>query len=167
MASRAERWQFIPGYEGRYEVSDHGRVRSWARYGSLPTPHLRVQTTTPSGHKALTFVKHGRQRTESIHRLVLLAFVGECPVGLEVRHLDGDPANNHLSNLRYGTPSENVLDRVRHGTHHHTAKTHCRHGHPYDAVNTYITPKGKRDCRICKRAAARRRDAKRRAARVG
>lgn len=47
---------------------------------------------------------------------MLAAFVGPCPEGLEVCHLDGDPLNNRLSNLRYDTRSANNLDKVGHGT---------------------------------------------------
>lgn len=50
-----------------------------------------------------------------IHRLVLLAFVGPCPPGMECCHIDGNPINNRLSNLRWGTRRENMEDRVRHG----------------------------------------------------
>ena len=53
--------------------------------------------------------------TEYVHRLVMLAFVGKCPDGLVVRHLDGDSTNNHLSNLTYGTQKENGEDKVKHG----------------------------------------------------
>lgn len=54
-----------------------------------------------------------------IHRLVLEAFVGECPDGMECRHLDGDRSNNRLSNLCWGTRLENAADRDRHGTTAH------------------------------------------------
>src|SRR5690606_11217835 len=86
-----------------------------------------------------------------VHRLVMEAFVGPLPEGMEVRHLDDDPDNNALSNLVYGTRSENLEDRVRLGTHHHARKTHCTHGHPFSPENTYITPRKTRVCRTCKR----------------
>jgi HNH endonuclease len=50
-----------------------------------------------------------------IHRIVLQAFVGPCPEGMEARHLDGNPANNRLENLRWDTKAENMADRDRHG----------------------------------------------------
>lgn len=52
-----------------------------------------------------------------IHRLVLETFVGPCPPGMECRHLDGNPANNRLDNLAWGTHSENSQDSIQHGTH--------------------------------------------------
>ncbi len=50
-----------------------------------------------------------------MHRLVLEAFVGPCPEGMQCRHLDGNRSNNHIDNLAWGTPKENCADRGRHG----------------------------------------------------
>lgn len=59
--------------------------------------------------------RHGHSRT--VHRLVMEAFVGPRPPGMMCRHLNGNPHDNRLSNLAWGTPAENVADAVRHGTH--------------------------------------------------
>jgi hypothetical protein len=77
------------------------------------------------------------------------AFVGLRPKGLETRHLDGDPSNNQLSNLAYGTSSENHLDMVRHGTHAFSSRTHCDQGHEYTIKNTHVRKSGARLCRAC------------------
>lgn len=50
------------------------------------------------------------------HRLIALAFMGECPSGMEVCHNDGDPTNNNINNLRYGTRKDNMDDQRRLGT---------------------------------------------------
>jgi hypothetical protein len=55
------------------------------------------------------------KKTHWLHRLILEAFQGPCPEGLQCLHGDGDPTNNEPSNLRWGTRSENMLDRTRHG----------------------------------------------------
>jgi hypothetical protein len=81
----------------------------------------------------------------------MLAFVGPYPEGMEIRHLDGNPENNALENLKYGTRSQNIQDQIRHGVHHFKSKTHCKHGHPYDEANTYYCSRGWRQCRQCKR----------------
>ena len=62
-----------------------------------------------------------------VHRLILETFVGPRPQGMECRHLDGNPLNNHLINLCWGTRDENFADRVRlgessKGEDHHSAK---------------------------------------------
>jgi hypothetical protein len=51
-----------------------------------------------------------------VHRLVLEAFVSPCPPGMECRHLDGNPSNPRLDNLKWGTRAENVADTAKHGT---------------------------------------------------
>ena len=113
-----EEWRPIPGYESRYEVSSLGRVRSWLTYRGKPGPRILKPVIKPNGghlNYALTSAD-GALRFHTGHRLVLSAFVGPLPAGLETRHLDGDPTNNALSNLRYGTKSENCRDRVDHGS---------------------------------------------------
>ncbi len=65
------------------------------------------------GYLRVTFIKKQRR---PVHQLVLEAFAGPCPAGMEARHLDGNHLNNCADNLAWGTRSENALDRVRHGT---------------------------------------------------
>lgn len=158
-----EQWRPIPGYEGLYEVSDHGRVKSvqrrttfvnrWGQSTQRIVPEkIRSQTVNENGgHLYLTLHKDGKRKHWFTHQLVLLAFVGPYPAGCEeIRHLDGDPTNNRLDNLRYGTHTQNVTDMVAvHKTHRNTRKSQCKHGHPFDAANTYVRPDGNRDCRTC------------------
>ncbi len=118
-----ERWLAIPEYDGLYEVSDQGRVRSrdrmthhggrkpWRLKGRIFCGPARKQ----SGHVAVVLRRGGISTTESVHRLVLLAFKGKCPPNQESRHWDDDPSNNRLDNLLYGTRAENIADRSRNG----------------------------------------------------
>lgn len=108
-----ETWRIIPGYPD-YEVSDLGRVRSYRRGG---TPHiLKPAKNVRNGYRYLTVVSdEGKPWSIQVHRLVLLAFVGPKPVGMESRHLDGDAENNALSNLEYATHLVNIHDIRRHG----------------------------------------------------
>jgi hypothetical protein len=103
-----EQWKPIPGYEGQYEVSDQGRVKSFRRNseGRLLRPG-RMQ----AGHVSVSL---GRCNSHCVHKLVLLAFVGPAPEGCECLHANGDPADNRLVNLRWGTRSENNVDAVIH-----------------------------------------------------
>lgn len=95
--------------------------------------------------------RDGNYKQGRVHQLVLIAFAGPAPAGCEVLHNDGNPGNNRLANLRWGTRSENLYDRVRHGVHHHAIKTHCPQNHPYDAANTYVCKGGRRHCKTCLR----------------
>lgn len=149
-----ERWLPIPGHEGRYEVSDLGRVRSLAqttRDGRRLKPRLLSGRPQTSGHLAALLTTDGVSRNALVHRLVLFAFVGPPPPGMHALHSDGDPANNRLSNLRWGTPSENSLDAVRHGVHPQARKTHCKHGHAFTPENTRLDSRNARACRSCER----------------
>lgn len=180
----AEEWRPVLGYEGRYEVSNVGRVRSVDRTvevrGQVPRrlagQVLETRLTT-TGYPAIRLSRgeenpNARPLRKTCH-LVLEAFVGQRPPGAICRHLDDDKTNNHLENLRWGTASENRFDSVRNGSHVWANRTQCPQGHEYTAENTYVLPSrpNARYCRECRRAtrnAARdRRVAEARAARVG
>ena len=156
-----EQWRTIPGFDGLYEVSDHGRVRSIGRVvrkanGVLLTvpPKILRSNPPPAGkyHK-VGLRKDGRTITITVHRAVLLAFVGPAPAGTEGCHNNGNPGDNRLSNLRWDTRSANNLDAVAHGTHYNAALQSCRRGHPFTPDNTRIRKyDGGRDCLTCERA---------------
>jgi hypothetical protein len=154
-----ETWRPVAGYEGAYEVSDHGRVRSvrrWVEYrgGKRRAGGLVLKPVlTNRFHLSVNLYQGGRATSRTVHSLVLEAFVGARPDGLHGCHNDGDPNNNHVGNLRWDTPSGNILDSVRHGTHNEARKTHCVNGHEYTAENTRWARGGrKRVCRACHRA---------------
>ncbi|MEV0646080.1 NUMOD4 motif-containing HNH endonuclease [Phytomonospora sp. NPDC050363] len=151
-----ERWLPLPGYEETYKVSTHGRV--WSRPRRHTQGGVLTVRTGMRGYTLVSLVQEGRQKTREVHRLVAAAFLGPRPEGMEVRHLDGDKQNPHVSNLAYGTPSENARDKRRHGTDYNVAKTHCRNGHPYDEANTYrvASKPNTRICRTCRRVWSKR-----------
>ncbi len=114
-----ESWRDIAGYEGYYQVSDAGRVRSmlFRNRGGLVCERVTVMST-PRGRKGYRVVnlhKCGRS-IYRVHRLVLGAFRGPCPAGCEGSHLDGDSGNNILENLVWETPLANSRRRHDHGT---------------------------------------------------
>lgn len=133
MRGAAERWLPIAGFEGLYEVSDAGRVRSMDRVriqqiargadrsrtvsrrlqGRLLTP---VKAKSGGYHRVSLSDGQGGVSVRKVHQLVCAAFIGPRPQGQMPLHCDGDPTNNRLSNLRYGTGSENVADAIAHGT---------------------------------------------------
>jgi hypothetical protein len=113
-----ETWKAIDGWDG-YEVSDHGRVRSWKKCRRSPgdqLPRLIATWKLPkTGYHILACKDRGRRKNVYVHHAVLFAFVGPCPAGMEVCHNDGDPDNNTLSNLRYDTKKANAADTTRQG----------------------------------------------------
>jgi len=112
-----EEWRPIDGHPG-YEVSSLGRVRSYRRRhnGLAGEPRLLKQSLTDKGYLrvGLRRADGTGSRTIYVHKLVLTAFVGPAPEGMECRHLDGISQNNRLDNLAWGTDAENGADRVRH-----------------------------------------------------
>lgn len=153
-----EQWRLIAGYEGLYEVSDHGRVRSLDRIdsrGNRAWGRILRQEVRPTGHLRVTLCSGGTTKRIFVHRLVLTAFIGPLPVGMQACHNDGNPANNVPANLRWDTIVANARDRRLHGTDCQLRKTHCPHGHEYSAENTYLNHKGYRRCRACTLAGQR------------
>jgi hypothetical protein len=114
----AEEWRAIPGVEGRYDVSNRGEVRSYfvrGGQGSISTvPRLLLkQKVDREGYREVTLVRPDRKPWHArVHRLVMLAFVGPCPDGMEVDHINADRADNQLTNLRYVTPAVNMTATV-------------------------------------------------------
>lgn len=159
-SDQLEEWRRIPGYEGRYDVSNLGRVRSLDRVranGRKWRGRILKPVPMARGYLSVNLWLDNTPRMHLIHRLVLAAFVGPVPEGAEGRHSDGNSSNNQLVNLEWGTHSENQYDQVAHGTHHHAALTHCPAGHPYDDENTYVYPgRPHRACRTCRRENGRK-----------
>lgn len=152
----SEHWRPVPGWEGFYAVSDHGRVRSEHRVilqtnGIRRIVRERILRPAPDahGHLHLMLFRNGCGTTFKVHHLVLSAFVGPRPPGMDGLHWDDVPDNNMLSNLRYGTPSDNRHDQVRNGRNHQANKTQCIAGHEFTQENTIVRRGGTRDCRAC------------------
>lgn len=117
-----EEWKPVVGFEGLYEVSNLGRVRSIDREITLSNGRtrklkgkIRKQLIMKDGRPVLVLNKNGKQYNEYPHTLLALAFLGERPEDYQICHIDGDCTNNKLSNLRYDTGSENMIDMYRYG----------------------------------------------------
>lgn len=122
-----------------YKVSDDGRVYS------MYSNRLLKPSTLSSGHIRVVVDRSHR----TVHALMAEAFIGPRAEGQEVRHLNGNPSDNRIDNLVYGSKSDNAYDSIDHGTHFNAGKTHCKRGHPFDAANTIRTAGG-RQCRKCR-----------------
>jgi hypothetical protein len=114
-----ETWRPIPGYDDDYEVSDQGRIRSWRhRTGRREVPVIRALILLPNGSLYVS-LQGPPARQFTVHRLVMLAFVGPRPDGMDICHGNGDKTDNRLSNLRYDTHLNNALEASRHGVLSH------------------------------------------------
>ena len=165
-----EVWLPVPGYEGFYEVSNQGLVRSvertttnsLGRSRTFPSKVLKPATTR-RGYLRVSLCKEGNQTNHSVHRLVALAFIPGFKEGLVVRHLDHNPLNNQATNLAWGTNKDNSHDSMRDGRlkgkNQNAPKTACPKGHTYD----YRYPDGRRDCTRCRNEAIRRHRARKKA----
>jgi hypothetical protein len=116
-----ENWRAVPDTDGRYEVSDLGRVRRRTADGTIPIlPHRYGP-----GYLGVTVASRSRY----VHELVALAFLGPRPDGYEVDHVDGHRQNNKATNLEWVTPGQNQrraydlgLKASTQGEQHHLAR---------------------------------------------
>jgi hypothetical protein len=126
-AIQREEWRPVVGYEGRYEVSSWGRVRSIDRYVEhnsrwglqrriVNGRMLRLRIIN-GGYYCICAWKDGKPRYPHVAHMVAEAFIGPRPRGnIQVCHNDGNPKNNAVGNLRYDTIKNNHADKRKHGT---------------------------------------------------
>lgn len=150
-----EEWRPVVGYEGLYEVSSHGRVRSLDRIAGVTPGAKRNRKGRlmkfKSRRRYLQVCLYPDRKYRSLHVLVCEAFHGPKPFeGAVARHLNDDKRDNRSSNIAWGTQSENVLDAVRNGVHPEVKVTHCPQGHEYTTENT-ARVRGSRVCKTCRR----------------
>lgn len=111
-----ETWKDVVGYDGAYQVSNVGNVRSMPRYRRRSIINMRVGLSH-DGYKQVGLHRDGKMKMEKVHLLVIAAFKGPRPTPeAQCRHLDDDRSNANLSNLEWGTPAENYADRERAGS---------------------------------------------------
>lgn len=129
-----EIWKDIPNYEGLYQVSNLGRVKSLSRFRKCKNNGLALfkervmkNRTDKKGYSIINLSKDSKKTTKKVHRLVILAFKGYSK--LQVNHINGDKSDNRLENLEYCTNAENVqhafdigLNKGRKGEAHHNVK---------------------------------------------
>jgi hypothetical protein len=119
-----ETWKPVPTFEGRYSVSDAGRVRSEARHCLMPrgrgaravTEKILATARDRDGYAWVMLTEPGRRCQFKVATLVALTFIGPRPEGMQMCHNDGSRDNDTATNLRYDTQAGNMRDRIWHGT---------------------------------------------------
>ena len=114
-----EIWKAIPSSNGFYAASNLGRIRREVGGSGARAGVILKTSTDQIGRLFVVLGKphhHGKNTRRRVHRLVLEAFVGDAPDGCECRHLNGNPKDNRLENLAWGTHKENMDDKIAHGT---------------------------------------------------
>lgn len=117
-----EEWKAIPGYEGFYSVSNLGRVRAEQRQVTGKMSSIRTlpqKLMTPTNNDGYLQIRLSRNKSSicrKVHVLVMMAFIGPRPDGMDVAHKNGIRNDNRLENLRYDTKTGNCADKKLHGT---------------------------------------------------
>lgn len=124
-----EIWKAIPEFEDLYIISNYGKVKSIGIGNNRKTGQIISTWLSPKwNYENINLYKNGNKYTFTIHQLVASIFIGNCPEGYEVNHIDNNKSNNRLDNLEYLTHSENMIhaynfDRnISHGESHGRAK---------------------------------------------
>lgn len=155
--STREAWRDVPGWEGNYQVSNFGSVCSLDRitaHGNRIKGKPKALVLDEHGRPRVFFQSGGKKKTYRVARLVLTAFVGPCPPGMEACHWDDNPENNYLRNLRWDTRSANQIDRIRNGRNQKSNQTECKRGHKFIPENLCPSETKGRKCLACSRAHA-------------
>lgn len=159
-----EIWRNLPDYIGTYQVSNKGRIRSltrtvtdkngrsMTRRGKMITPALAGK----NGYYQFAASENGLQSRITVQTAVLAAFVGPRPEGMIVLHLNGDPRDNRLVNLRYGTRAEASQMAATRAAADNPTTPRCPQGHPLITPNLAAKnlALGHRLCKACHRAHA-------------
>lgn len=121
-----ETWANIRGFEGSYQISNIGRLRSKL------SGEWRIRSTINSKGDYLSVVltDKGRRKSTRIHRLVYESFVGEIPKGYYVHHIDGNKQNNHVGNLK-------LVDPIEHSREHYIQSLEIRGADTSRTKNSY------------------------------
>jgi hypothetical protein len=153
-------WRDISGYEGSYQVSNDGRVKSLARVvirkdGRKQSVVEKILSASlnDKGYLHLSLLKNGKRKSAFIHKLVAITFI-ENPNGYRVvRHLNDIKTDNGVDNLAWGNHRDNTLDSIRNGRHATANRETCSRGHKYSEYGYYIsaTRPNSRYCKECAR----------------
>lgn len=141
-----EEWREIKGYEGYYEVSNIGNIRSMERYVNSKNKSIAlkkaksINMSKRGAYISVKLSKENKEKTFSVHRLVALMFIPNPENKLEVNHIDGNKMNNFVGNLEWCTRSENGLHSYKNGLQsgRKGSKHHFTNLREYDIIQMFF-----------------------------
>lgn len=131
-----EIWKDVPIFGNKYQASNLGNIRTKAHVVKKYSPFFNKiieqnykqrelkPVASKDGYYRVHLGVNGEKKSYSVHRMVLMAFVGIPLNGYEGCHNNGIPSDNRIENLRWGTKEENAKDRIKHGTYKRGAEHH-------------------------------------------
>ena len=144
-----EIWTSIPGYEGRYEVSSFGRVKSLLRKQKYPNGYIRAETLDSDGYSIVSLVKKGYFTTLKVHRLVAEMFIPNPENKPQVNHKNSVRKDNHVDNLEWCTVSENGLHSFRTGNRIHPMLGKRRKPESLEKLSKTVSGSKNPNAKIC------------------
>lgn len=141
-----EIWKPIEGFEGHYEVSNTGKIKSLERQritkgGGVTIVHERLlkQKISKFGYCEVSLLKNAKHKTFKVHRLVAFAFIPNPENKPEINHKDGNKLNNSASNLEWNTPLENKRHAYANGLNGGEHIAHRKSVNQYDTEHNFIS----------------------------
>ena len=108
-----EVWKPAADYEGYYEVSNLGRVKSLPRRGTTKQERILKPALKRNGYMDICLQKNGKRKYLHVHQVIAKTFIPNPDNKSQVNHIDGDKQNNCVSNLEWNTPSENISHKFK------------------------------------------------------
>ena len=153
-----EIWKPVPiePFGEVYFVSSFGRAFSKRRSGNWED-RIMALGKNARGYPQIHMMYKGMKTTQRIHRMICWVFHDAPPNDdSKACHRDDNNTNNVPDNLYWGSGIDNMQDRIRNGNNPNGVKTHCKNGHEYNEKNTYYYKNGRRGCRPCGAAFAKK-----------
>jgi hypothetical protein len=132
-----EVWKDIPGYEGHYQVSTYGKVRSMNYMGHQGVVRELKQQHTYDGYCRVSLMMNGRKKCITTHILVAKTFIQNPKNKPQVNHIDGNKDNNSVNNLEWVTPEENIQHSIKTGLRHPEIREYLSGGNHYASKSIY------------------------------